>query len=227
MNVREKNLRFLVGTTIGNSKLLFGLNYYRAEYKDKIIRPDSDCCIEGFQRSGSSFFLFLFRKKNKKAKIAHHTHAAEQVIRAVKYKLPTIVLIREPEEVIASLLAWDEKLKVKVALKAYICFHKRLLPYAKDMFIVSFEDVTEKPVDIVKELNARFDTNFTSPSFTKGTLEIYKRRILSRNETISSPLPTPEKDKAKDLLRRQIIGDSKLLEARKVFEKLYSLRHEF
>ena len=227
MNAFEKNLRFLAGTSIGNSNLLFPLNYYREKCKSKIIYPDSDCCIEGFQRSGNSFFFILFKRKNKSVKIAHHMHASEQLIRAIKYNVPRILLIREPIEVVASLLAWDTKLKIRTALKAYISFHKKLMPYVQQLFIVSFEDVTAKPVDVVQAFNTRFETNFVLPEYTDEQLDTFKERVLSRNIATSSPLPTPEKDKLKEGFRVQIKNHSVLTEAIKVYEQIYEHRHQF
>lgn len=227
MNVIEKNFRFRAGNLIGNSKLLFPLNAYRAAYKKKIVGADSDCCIEGFQRSGSSFFVLLFNRANKSVKLAHHTHASAQVIRAVNYKVPTIVLIRKPEDVIASLLAWDSKLKINLALGAYINFHQKILAYKVGYMLVDFEDVTESPAKVVTALNSRFGTDFKFPKFSEDKLNLIKQNINLRNEVFMSPLPTPEKESAKELFRLEIERSPKLLKANKLYEQFYKHRHLF
>jgi len=227
MNVINKNLRFLIGTTIGNSQVLFPLNYYREEYKGKIVRSDSDCCIEGFQRSGNSFFFIQFKRKNKTLKIAHHTHAAAQIIRAVNFRLPTLVLIREPVETISSLIAWDTNLKSKIALKAYISFYKKVLPIKKRILVIAFEDVTTKPVDVVRAFNKRFETSFVLPEFTDKQLTNLKAGINSRNDASASPLPTPEKEEAKKHIRLLLKDEPMLSEARNVYEQLHNYRHQF
>ena len=227
MNALEKNLRFLTGTTIGNSKILFPINYYRKEYNDRIVHADSDCCIEGFQRSGNSFFVILFKNRNRTLKIAHHTHAAAQILRAIEYNIPTLVLIREPVEVIASLLAWDSSLLVGVALKAYISFYRKLLPYVDNFLVIGFEDVTTKPIDVVKAFNTRFGVNFILPEYTDARIDRIREGINNRNVATASPLPTPEKEKAKEGTRERIKDDPKLSDAIKIYGQFYTHRYKF
>ena len=227
MNAIEKNLRFIAGNVIGNSPILFPLNYYRGAYKEKIINPDSDCCIEGFQRSGSSFFVLLFKRANSYIKLAHHTHSSTQVIKAVGYKVPTMVLIRQPEDVIASLLALDSKLKVNVALGAYISFYRNILPYKKDFMIVDFEDVTETPALVVSEFNKRFDIRLTPPEFSEKRLNRIKGNIKKNKDVYMSPLPTAEKEKVKELFKSEIENNPKLVTANNLYKQFYEHRHVF
>ncbi len=227
MNAFEKNFRFRTGTIIGNSPILFPINYYRSSYKEKIISLDSDCCIEGFQRSGNSFFILLFKRKNKTTKLAHHTHAAAQIIKAVKYNVPTIVLIRNPIDVIASLLAWDDKLKISTALDAYIQFHQKILPFNNDYMLVDFEAVIAKPALVVNAFNERFGTQFILPEFSDEQLQKIKAGVRARNEASMAPLPTPEKEKLKELFKIEIKKSPKLLQARQLYDALYVSRQLF
>jgi len=197
MTSLEKNIRFIVGTAIGNSTLLFWIKHKKETKKDKLIYPDSDVCIEGFQRSGNSFFFAQFKRRNQDLKIAHHTHAAAQVIKAIEYQVPTIVLIRKPEDAIASLIVWDERLSITTAFKAWISFYRALLKFTKNIQITSFEEVTENPVQVVKELNDRFNTDFELPHLNEDKLTKIKAGMYQRNDPLSAPLPTIEKDQAK------------------------------
>lgn len=197
MTTLEKNIRFTIGTTIGNSTSLFWIKHNKEKQKDKLIYPDCDICIEGFQRSGNSFFYALFKKRNRGLKIAHHTHAAAQVIKAIEYQVPTIVLIRKPEDAISSLIVWDEKLSITTAFRSWISFYKSLLKYQNKIQITSFEEVTENPVKVVSQINERFKTNFSLPRFNEDKLVQIKTSMLKRNYPLSSPLPTVEKERAK------------------------------
>jgi len=197
MTSLEKNIRFFIGTTIGNSTALYWIKHKGENQKNKLIYPDSDICIEGFQRSGNSFFFTLFKRRNKALKIAHHTHAAAQVIKAVEYNVPTIVLIRKPEDAIASLVVWDDKLSISIAFSAWISFYKRLLDLQDKIQITSFEEVTENPVEVINELNIRFDTDFSLPVYNENQLTQIKSTMKQRNDPLSAPVPTAEKDMAK------------------------------
>lgn len=222
MTLLEKNFRFYVGTTIGNSQLLFWVNKYRKRYIERLISKETDVCIEGFHRSGNSFFVMLFKQKNKELKVAHHTHAAAQIIKAIHLKKPTIVLIREPEDAIASLMVWDENLAIGNALRAWISFYKRLIPYRSKFLIVTFAEVTLNPVKVVLDLNDRCGTTFNLPEFKEQQLEKIKSRVKARNNALSAPLPTAEKEEAKLKFKDTILEHKLYSKAQKLYEEFVS-----
>jgi hypothetical protein len=50
--------------------------------------------IEGYPRLGNTFAVVAFLQAQKEdVRIAHHLHAPAQVIRAARWRIPTIVLI--------------------------------------------------------------------------------------------------------------------------------------
>ena len=96
MNKIIRNLKFLIGRTINNSRFLFHINYLRSEKDKLIINPDKDICIEGFPRSGNSYFVMLLRRCNPEIKIANHIHSPVQLIKAINLGIPAVMLIRKP-----------------------------------------------------------------------------------------------------------------------------------
>ena len=121
-----KNSRFLLSCT-GH---FLPSGFLRRALQDRY--PDFDnkeygVCIEGFQRSGNTYFVALFQYWNKCTDIVHHTHLGGTVKAALALGIPTAVLIRKPEEAIASIVAWDRQLAVTTALLSYILFHRSLL----------------------------------------------------------------------------------------------------
>jgi len=206
MSPLEKNLRFFLGTFIGNSKLLFSYNYKREHNQKKIIRESSDLCIEGFQRSGNSFFVILFRRKNKDVALAHHMHSAVQVIRAIHLKVPVIVLIRRPEDAVASLLTWDDKLSVGVALYAYRSFYKKLKGYKSQVVIAPFSEVTTQIGDVIRRVNDRYNTEFVPMDFSEPQLEKIRTNVASRQKNqLASPIPNQEKAKLNAIHKERIL----------------------
>ena len=65
---------------------------------------DTQICIEGFPRSGNTYSVSAFKLANKGIKISHHLHVPAQVLLAVQYQIPTIVVIRNPLDAVTSLL---------------------------------------------------------------------------------------------------------------------------
>jgi hypothetical protein len=64
-----------------------------------VAGPDTDLVIEAFGRAGSTFANFAFLSaQTRPVRTAHHTHAAAQVIAAVRMGTPTLVIVRPPAE---------------------------------------------------------------------------------------------------------------------------------
>jgi len=194
MSPFEKNLRFFLGTYIGNSSLLFPYNYKREHNQKKIIRASSDLCVEGFQRSGNSFFVMLFRRKNKDVNLAHHMHSAVQVIKAIELQVPVIVLIRKPEDAVASLITWDDTLTIGVALYAYRSFYNKLRDYKSQVVIAPFSEVVSNVGEVIRKVNRRYSTDFIPMDFTEEQLTKIRTNVANRQKNqLASPIPNQEK----------------------------------
>ena len=220
MNYIKKNILFELGSRLSHSSLLFDA-YANYRYKKLKIHKNSDICIEGFQRSGNSFLVTLFRVHNKKANMAHHIHSSIQVARAVHWKIPTVILIRKPEEAIASLLTWDANLSIRVALAAYRRFYTKVMPYKDKLLIGTFEVVTQQPYKIINEVNQQWQTSFNMPQWNAARMERFKQNINKRQtNALSSPVPNEQKK----MLNQQ--NKEKVLNHRK-YEKTWQVYQQF
>ncbi len=124
------------------------------------VRPDSDICIEGFPRSANSYAVVAFRLANPQAKIAHHLHVPAQLLRARKWKIPSVLLIREPQQAVASFLVFQNSTNADVYLKAYIRFHRALLSVQNDLVIADFNIAVQNINALIRAVNAKFDQQF-------------------------------------------------------------------
>ena len=72
----------------------------------RAVTPDKLVVIEGFPRSGNSFarraFIMAQDETFDVTRIAHHLHVPAQVIRAARWRIPTLVLIRRPKDAVLS-----------------------------------------------------------------------------------------------------------------------------
>jgi hypothetical protein len=70
---------------------------------ERLVTPDTQLVIEGFPRSGNSFarraFVMAQNESSHKTRIAHHIHVPAQVVRAARWRIPTLVLIRRDPEI--------------------------------------------------------------------------------------------------------------------------------
>jgi len=127
-----------------------------------LARPDTAIVIEGFLRSGNTFAVAAFRVANgPDVHIGRHLHGAPHVLRAVRYGVPTVVLIRAPADAVASYLVRRPTLTPEDALLEYLDFY-RTAWRARSGFVVGlFDDVVADFGDVVRAVNARFGTSFT------------------------------------------------------------------
>jgi hypothetical protein len=193
---------------------------FRHRYsEDRIVNADTDLVIEAFGRTGTTFANFAFlAAQQRRVRTVHHTHAAAQVISAVKMRIPTLVIVRQPEEVALSHMA-RHRISARPALIAWMRFHRQLVPFRKRIVFCRFEHMTRNFTPTLHVLNEKFGTNFGVWQHTKeNEAEIFDQ-IKSRNRGRFSEgqdeqrkrafaLPTAEREALKNELRRQLEVDA-------------------
>jgi hypothetical protein len=128
------------------------------------VTPDKQLVIEGFPRSGSTFarraFIMAQGEGFDRTRIAVHFHVPAQVIRAARWQIPTLVLIRKPKDAVLSFVIRDP-ISVDQALKYYISFYKTVEKYRDAYVLGLFEEVTEDFGQVIKRINDKFGTTFS------------------------------------------------------------------
>ncbi len=133
----------------------------RRKDRTRIVTPDTQLVIEGFPRSGNSFARAAFNKAQKeKVRIAHGLHVPAQIIRAARWQIPTVVLIRNPKDAALS-FAIRDPITVDQALKYYISFYKSVEPYRNAYVLGRFEEVTQDYGQVIRRINEKFGTTFS------------------------------------------------------------------
>jgi hypothetical protein len=189
--------------------------YHHRYSMDRIVRPDTDLVIEAFGRTGTTFANFAFLSaQRRRVRTVHHTHAAAQVITAVKMKIPTLVIVREPEAVALSHMA-RHQVSARPPLVAWIRFHQRLVAYRKGIVFCGFDQMTGNFTPAIERLNEKFGTSFDvwqhSPENETEIFEQIKSRNRGRfregqeeQRMRAFALPTAEREALKNQLRAQL-----------------------
>src|SRR4029079_13076554 len=90
---------------------------------DYCVGPGTEIVIEGFGRAGSTFaWLAFMSAQDRPVRTAHHTHAAAQVITAVRLGKPTLVIVRPPTDATLAHMA-RKGITARMALVAWTRFH--------------------------------------------------------------------------------------------------------
>jgi hypothetical protein len=195
------------------------VRYHHRHSVDRVVDGETDLVIEAFGRSGTTFANFAFLSaQTRRVRTVHHTHAAAQVITAVKKKVPTLVIVRQPEAVALSHMV-RHQVYARPTLVAWIRFHERLLSRRRGIVFCSFDELTHNFAPVIQRLNERFGTRFGVWQHTKeNEAEIFEQ-IKSRNRGRFSEdavvdrmrafaLPSAEREALKQQLRAQLQADS-------------------
>jgi hypothetical protein len=124
----------------------------------------TELVVEGYPRSSSSLTVALVAAAQPGGiRIAHHVHAPAHVIEAVRRRLPTLVLIREPSEAVVEFVLTKPALSVAQALRGWLRFYGPLLRYRRGFVTARSEEIPDGLPAVIERLNARFGTSFRAP----------------------------------------------------------------
>jgi hypothetical protein len=215
----EKWLQIYAGK---HPSAFYGL--YRLARKDRarIVTPDTQLVIEGFPRSANTFARVAFnRAQSERVRIAHGLHVPAQVIRASRWRIPTLVLMRKPKDAVLS-FAIRDPISVDQALRYYLSFYETVEEYRDAYVLGLFEEVTEDFGEVIRRINDRFGTVFSPFSHDERNVEDVFARIeinsrkrfgeTSLEDKVSRPFASREKLKREvgyeleDQKRRDLIS---------------------
>ena len=180
----------------------------------EVVGPDTELVIEGFGRSGSTFAVDAFElAQTRPVRIAHHTHAAAQVVAAARRGIPSLVIVRHPDDATVSHMA-RRGIPAVTALRSWIRYHERVAPWRDRLLLVSFEEVTSDFGAVTRRLNERFGTGYGVFEHTKENearvFEIIETRNRERFRTEqperarSLARPTREREALKASFRSEL-----------------------
>jgi hypothetical protein len=138
--------------------------YARLDSRARPLRVTrgTDLVIDGFPRSGNTYAVAAFDYANGPGRVtlSHHFHHVRQIQRAVRFGIPVIVLIRDPREVLGSMLQFGAAYTPPLVLRAYAHFYARVLPIIDDVVVADFDDVTCNFGAVIERCNTKFGTAF-------------------------------------------------------------------
>lgn len=191
---------------------------------ERLCSKDTDLCLEGYPSSANSFTRCLLLHLDPRLNIASHCHSIANIKIALKYGIPTVILIRNPKDVISSRMArlhpeLDDDVPTSKVLDEkmlmYIAFYEFVLKNIDKLLVLSFEEVvkdTEKSVSKISEA-ARIRFNYDD-------LDIVKSRVfaamedwtMNHSDSERIALPTKRRESKKEKLKGKV-------EAAKYYEK--------
>lgn len=189
----------------------------------KVLHPGSALVIEGFPRSSNSFAVKAFRYSNdpdRKLSVATHLHSPAHVLAGLKLKIPTLVLVRDPDEAVPSLMALGEQLRKNVDYERervaqermvrywtgyYARFYERLIPLRGKFVIGYFSEVTTDFNRCISKLNALYGTQFKPFEHTPEAVhEIFESAKVHLS-------PSEERERLKAAYKKAYLSEANAL----------------
>jgi hypothetical protein len=187
--------------------------------------------IEAYPRSSNSYCVRLFRYANPEIAgetISHHSHSVSNIRHAVKWKIPVLVIVREPVKAITSnMLAVQDTSdgRLEILTTKYIDFHEWIRDNADKVVIVRFEDVVESRLRMISTaLNEKFGTTFRT-DLDEAALAQQSRESIELNSPNKAnpnrvPLPNPEREKSYEGLRPRVRENASVKRATELYDQI-------
>jgi hypothetical protein len=187
------NVRFEIRKWVGSRPTIYTplVQLKLIGNRDQLASRNTQIVIEGFPRSGNSFACAAFRLANPQVtQIATHLHVPAHVLRAVQLRLPTMVLLRHPFDVLQSDRALRHEIRQRNGLhnsmdrgpsfgqmaSSYVDFYRRLQSVRSRVVVANFDTVRHEYGRVIEEVNRRFERNF---AIFDGTEESVRKTRLS------------------------------------------------
>ena len=131
----------------------------------------------GVPRSANSFARVAFNRAQKeRVRVANGLHVPAQVIRAARWRIPTLVLIRNPRDAVLS-FAIRDPISVDQALRYYLSFYETVEEYRDAYVLGTFEEVTGDFGRVIRRINDRFGTTFSPFRHNERNVEAVLTRV--------------------------------------------------
>ena len=221
---------FTLRMTLGcYPKLFYPLYNVIPVNRQLAIKPTTELVIEGFPRSANTFAVLAFEKSQpKKVNISHHMHVPAQVIRAARWEIPTLVLVRQPQDAVASYVMRKPKLSIKDALNCYVRFYEIVLPYRESYVTAGFEEIINNFSEVITRVNQKFGTHFVASTPKGQELEsIFEQTSNMAKQNGMGEMGIARPSEARKARKQEIIAKIQspeyqhlLIQAKNIYQKI-------
>ncbi len=195
----------------------------------RICAPWKDLVLDGYQRSANSFSYNLVHRFFPDLRIVHHTHSVATLKAALLFKIPSIILIRDPIDAIVSDLIMYQRPDVGYSVESYIVYYEFVKQHIEQFELLTFDAVTHHPaillervaalagvppvdlsvIDMQQEVEAVFDT------LKKHTQDVAKGETFRR-----IPIPDEHRTEMKESLKKTLSESPRMPAAADLYRRL-------
>lgn len=205
------------------------IKYRTPHNQHLLVSEEKDLVIEGFPRSANSFVFTAFRvSQDKKLQIAHHLHHEAQLFLAAKFKIPTVVLIREPFEACISTAIFNNERSIMKALNAWIRFYKSVEQLHDKIVICDFKDVTFNINTLFNKINKKYKTKFKKVKMTSLRKKVFEKikkynikNKFNKRQEFQIAIPNLKRNSMKKALTKKMLLNPQIKRKYAIAKNLY------
>lgn len=157
------------------------------------IRPSTQIVVEGFPRSGNTYAAFVMRyllNDSSGAVVASQVHTPSQVRLAVARSVPTLVVIRRPDDAVSSLLVAAPHVSARSALNEWIHHYEILLPLAEQFVVASLPELISDMPMVLRRLTDRFGPLVDVARWTAESTAVVHDAMVTHHHDTHAGEPT-------------------------------------
>ena len=177
----------------------------------RAITARTELVVEGFPRCGNTFLVAAIElAEGRDVAISSHVHVPAQVKLAVRRGLPTIVVIRDPLDAVASLMVAAPHIRPRSGLEEFAHHYNELLAYRDRVVVATFEEITRDTGAVIDAVNQRFRTSFAHFDHTPDNVAAAFAAVDARFELVHGhrtralPRPSTSRGAASGAAREQL-----------------------
>ena len=171
--------------------------------RNRPAKPTDRIVIDGFPRSANTFSSRAFLFANPGTPVSHHMHAPANVLLAVRYGLPTVVVVRTPVDAVLSEVIRQPRKRLRRGLLEWNSFYGTVLPVLDRVVVADFATVTTDYSVVIEAVNQRFGTTFAayrnSPESDEAVFASIEAGARSRGKVgsrLETQVPRPSQERA-------------------------------
>jgi hypothetical protein len=177
------------------------------------VSAHTELVIEGFPRAANTFAVEAFEMAQRRpVKVVHHLHASAQIIAAVRLGIPTVALIREPEDAIVSYLVRDPCATLRSAIARYTRFYDAVARRRDRVVVADFQTVISDFGSVIRRVNRKFGTAFAEFEHTEENVlrcfqVIEEGNRESHGTLVESTISRPSEERSSSEIKAGILEE--------------------
>ncbi len=187
--------------------------------------------LTGFPRSANTYCRILVDTAFPELVVVSHIHTTASIKLALRHRVPTLILIRDPVSACCSLaLKRQEEATSKVIkrlFREYIDYHQYVKLHQTSLAFLQFEDIVNTPECVIHAVANQLGLNLENVNIQE-TIDTAQRLIKEKADGMppeGSSLPNETRRHMKDALESNFLAHPLCAHATKLHSEVQQLGH--